>query len=213
MALAQTAPRLVVVEIGGVGTNASPGWPWQAIEPYLAPDYTFRQFAYNPCGDIADNADRLGDYLESLRPDRAVLLGHSMGGVVALTSLGAYQLSDVVAGVVLVSAPVNGLSAERVRIAESLGFVPSPCLGVEQMEDASWPDVSASSVDHALADGIAVLDITNAYDMMVPLSAQQLPQDVNVEFDVSGGQFLVNHTAAFADPSALAAIANFIRSL
>ncbi len=46
---------------------------------------------------------------------------------------------------------------------------------------------------------------------MVPLAAQELPQPVNLRFDVNSGSGLFNHTAVFSSTAALKAIASFIR--
>ena len=205
-----SAPAKIVVEIGGIGTDTTPGGPWTVVEPLLT-GVGFRRYEYSTCADINSNVQQLVNYVQTLRPNKVVLVGHSMGGVLALTAVGTNQLSDLVQGVVIADAPVNGLSSDLVNFGESIGVVPSPCLAVEEMEDTAWHAASSANAARGMAAGVAVLDITNAYDNMVPLEAQQLPQTVNRQFDVSDG--LLNHTAIFESSTALAVISQFIRSL
>lgn len=205
-----SAPGPIVVEIGGIGTDTSPGGPWPAVEPLLAGS-GFRRYQYSTCSDISSNVQQLISYVQTLHSNKVVLVGHSMGGVLALTAVGTTDLVGLVQGVVIADAPVNGLSPDLVSLGESVGAVPSPCLALQQIEDAAWPASSSANAAHAISNGIRLLDITNAYDNMVPLEDQQLPQSVNVQFDVSAG--LLNHTAIFDSTAALAAITQFIRSL
>jgi len=203
-------PALMVVEIGGVGTDATPGAPWTLLEPYLSNAVTFRRFEYNTCGDVNANVQQLTTYVQSLRPAHLILVGHSLGGVLALSAVGNSDLSGQVQAVVVADAPVNGLDPDLVSFGQSLGVVPWPCLSLDQMQDASWSRSSRAAADHALSQGIRVLDISNAYDNLVPLEAQELPQDVNLRFDVRNGSGFVNHTAIFESAAALTAIAQFI---
>ena len=200
-------PETIVVEIGGVGTDDVPGWPWNQIERYLGNGLGFRRYQYATCADIAANVGQLVSYVQSLAPSHVVLAGHSLGGVLALSAVDG--LSDVVQAVVIVDAPLNGLNPRLVYLGESIGLVP-PCLALQQMEDRSWAQVSSGAVQRALANGVRVLNVTNAYDNMVPLAAQQLPRGVNLRFDVTNGSGLINHTAIFGSPAALSAIAQFI---
>lgn len=200
-------PATIVVEIGGVGTDDAPGWPWNRVEHYLGDGVGFRPYQYATCSDIDANVRQLVSYVQSLAPARVVLAGHSMGGVLALSAVG--DLSDMVQAVVIVDAPLNGLNPKLVYFGESIGLVP-PCLALQQMEDPSWAQASAGAVRRALANGVKVLNVTNAYDNMVPLAAQQLPQQVNVRFDVTNGSGLINHTAVFGSTAALSAMAQFI---
>src|SRR5690242_17378047 len=86
-AFAESAqPPLIVVEIGGVGTEARPGAPWSVLQPYLGGVVDFRPFEYDTCGDVSANTRLLVDYLQTLRQSRVVLAGHSMGGVLALNA-------------------------------------------------------------------------------------------------------------------------------
>jgi pimeloyl-ACP methyl ester carboxylesterase len=209
-ARAQPAPATIVVEIGGIGTETIPGGPWTVVEPLLG-GFGFRRYQYSTCGDISSNVQQLVSYLQTLPPNKVVLVGHSMGGVLALTAVGTNQLTGLVQGVVIADAPVNGLSPDLVKFGESIGVVPSRCLALEEMEDAGWQASSSTNAAHAMSSGVALLDITNAYDNMVPLEAQQLPQSVNVQFDVSTG--FLNHTAIFDSTAALAAISQFIHAL
>ncbi len=205
-----SAPATILVEIGGIGTDTTPGGPWTTLEPLLA-GFGFRRYDYSTCGDINANVQQLVSYVQSLRPNKVVLVGHSMGGVLALAAVGTSDLSGVVQGVVIADAPVNGLSSDLVNFGESIGAVPSPCLALEEMENAGWQSSSSANAARAISDGVRVLDITNAYDNMVPLEAQRLPQSVNLQFDVSTG--FLNHTAIFDSGAALAAISQFIRGL
>lgn len=207
-AQALARPSVVVVEIGGVGTDATPGAPWNVLEPYLDASVEFRQFSYDTCGDIGANVQKLTAFVESLRPARVILAGHSMGGVLALGAVGKTDLS----GVIVVDAPVNGLDGDLVSFGQSLGIVPFPCLALDQMEDAAWSTTSRAATEQALAQGVGVLDISNGYDTLVPLVAQELPQDVNLRFNVRYGSGFVNHTAVFHSTAAMAAIAQFIRA-
>jgi pimeloyl-ACP methyl ester carboxylesterase len=205
-----SAPATIVVEIGGIGTETNPGGPWITIESLLA-GFGFRRYQYSTCADISSNVQQLVSYVQTLRPNKVVLLGHSMGGVLALTAVGTNDLSGVVHGVVIADAPVNGLSSDLVNFGESVGAVPSPCQALTEMEDAAWRAASSASAARAMSNGVRVLDITNAYDNIVPLQAQQLPQSVNLQFDVSTG--VLNHTAIFDSTPALTAISQFIRTL
>ena len=202
-----SVPATIMVEIGGIGTDTTPGGPWTAVEPFLD-GFGFRRYQYSTCADISSNVQQLVSYVQTLRPNNVVLVGHSMGGVLALRAVGTNDLTGLVRAVVIADAPVNGLSSDLVKFGESVGVVPSPCLALEEMEDGSWPASSSADAAHAIAGGIRLLDVTNAYDNMVPLQAQQLPQSVNVEFDVSAG--FLNHTAIFDSTAALAAMSQFI---
>lgn len=206
-------PPVVVVEIGGIGTDTTPGAPWSAVEPYLGGAIGFRRFQYATCGDISSNTQLLVKYLQSLRPSRVVLVGHSLGGVLALSAIGTSDLSGVVQGAVVVDAPVNGLDPQLVDFGESIGVVPSSCQALTQLEDPAWSTSSAAAEQRAASQNIKVLDVANAYDNLVPLAAQELPGQVNVRFDVTSGSGLVNHTAVFDSVAALTAIAQFIRAL
>lgn len=209
---ALAAPPVTVVEIGGIGTDATPGVPWAVLEPYLSGAVDFRRFQYDTCGDISTNVHQLTTYLQSLRPSRVILAGHSLGGVLALSAAGGSELGDLVQAVVVVDAPVNGLDSDVVSFGQSLGVVPWPCLALDQLGDASWTASSQAAAQRALSQGIRLLDVSNAYDNLVPIDAQQLPQDVNLRFDVRNGSGFVNHTAVFDSALALTAIARFIRA-
>lgn len=201
------AAATIVVEIGGVGTDFTPGGPWTRIEQYLGDGIGVRRYQYAACEDINTNVKGLASYVEGLRPGRVVLAGHSLGGVVALGAID--NLTDLVQGVVLVDAPVNGLSDRLVRFGESIGIVPS-CPALHQLQDPAWASFSSGVAERALANGIRLLNVNNAYDNMVPLAAQQLPQQVNVRFDVTSGTGLFNHTAVFGSSAALTTMAQFI---
>lgn len=210
-----TLPPVVVVEIGGIGTDATPGAPWSAIEPYLGGAIGVRRFQYATCGDISSNTQLLLNYVQTLRPSHVVLVGHSLGGVLALNAIGNSDLSgsSQVEGVVVVDSPVNGLDPQLVEFGASIGVVPSPCQALSQLEDPAWTASSAAAEQRAASQNIKLLDVANAYDNLVPLAAQELPGQVNVRFDVTSGSGLVNHTAVFDSVAALSAIAQFIRAL
>jgi pimeloyl-ACP methyl ester carboxylesterase len=138
-----------------------------------------------------------------------------MGGVVALNAVARYPVSDVVRAVVAADSPFGGLSAIRVSLGEFFGpSVPASCPALEAMTNtAAWPPYSAGLASTLLGEGVGLLDISNGYDNVVPLRSQQLPQKVNIEFDVSDGTGLLNHSAIFGFCPALIAIANFLKSL
>jgi pimeloyl-ACP methyl ester carboxylesterase len=205
---ASAGSSLTIVEIGGIGTDATPGAPWSLLEPYLSGAVSFRRFQYDTCGDITANVHQLTTFVQAMRPSRVILAGHSLGGVLALSAAADSDLSGLVQAVVVADAPVNGLDPDLVSFGQSLGVVPYPCLALDQLEDTS----SATAAQKALAQGIGLLDISNAYDNLVPITAQELPQDVNLRFDVRNGSGFVNHTAVFESVAALNAIAQFIRT-
>ena len=207
--------QTVVVEIGGVGTDTSPGGPWTRLEPYLTDGTSFRRYQYDTCADITTNVHQLNAYLHTLQTPGAevVLAGHSLGGVLALSAIGNFDLTEQVRGVVVVDAPVNGLSEELIEFGQSLGVVPAPCLALDELEDPAWSGTSAAAAERAMSQGMGLLDVSNAYDNMVPLGAQELPQPVNLRFNLTNGSGLFNHTAVFSSSAALTAIAHFIGTL
>ncbi len=96
------------VEIGGIGADTTPGGPRTVLEPYVGTTVSFRRYQYDTCAGIATNVHQLDTYLQTLRPARVVLAGHSLGGVLALSAIGNFDLTGLVQGVVVADSPVNG---------------------------------------------------------------------------------------------------------
>jgi pimeloyl-ACP methyl ester carboxylesterase len=227
------ARRTIIVEIGGA--NSSPGG-WLALESTLRVEgYTsadFYPFSYGgwsvaqgsstmilndytsaqTCGKIDDSIRVLAGMLRFLRDNQwaahVVLVGHSVGGIVALGVVSENpDLAGFVREVIPVDAPLGGLSSSRVGFND---FWNGSCTAVDQLTAPGWATWSANGAAAIMAQGISIMDVVNGFDNAVPAAAQQLPQSVNYRFDVSAGSGLINHNAVLSDPRALSAIAQFI---
>jgi pimeloyl-ACP methyl ester carboxylesterase len=225
-----------VVFVGGLGSSqpitaatfaplgnaliASGGY---AEHDLLAFSYDPRASAYSPahtCQALSASAEHLASYLHQLRAsghaDGVVLVGHSMGGVIALDTAAAFpDLTDsdhpFIRRVVTVDSPLRGLSAlQRALIADLwLGECPAATDAHARYLDPSWPITLTARVDSLLNRGVRVLAVANPEDLLVPTWAQQVPgSPVNVMLRAQDED--LSHNAALTDPDAVAALVQLI---
>lgn len=218
-----------VVFVGGLGTSAATtsavfGELARALGEYAgyaeADLLTFDYGERGACQSIAPSAAQLADYLRRLRSSGqatgVVLVGHSMGGVVALDTATTFDdLSEPDTGfikrVLTIDSPLGGLSTlQRALIAELwLGECPAADDSVARYVDYAWPSTLSARVERSLGRGVEVFAVANPDDLLLTTRSQQVP-GVRVNVTLSATDDAFGHTALLNVPSALSTLVTLI---
>lgn len=135
---------------------------WTAVGDLLAADgldvvtWDRRGFGDTPAGGDATHVQDLVAVLDGQGIDRAVLVGNSMGGAIALDT--ALLHPDRVTGVLLVGAAVSGMTDEDAPFDWELDPASAPLVeALERLEASDDPDVEAQLplLAHLWLDGPA----------------------------------------------------------
>jgi pimeloyl-ACP methyl ester carboxylesterase len=220
-----------VVFVGGLGStqrlNAATFGPLSnaLIEQAGFASSDLLTFSYDPaaasyapiqtCQPLATSAEQVAGFVRQLRDthqaDGVVLVGHSMGGVIALEA--ASQMDDLtdprapfVRRVITVDSPLGGLSRlQRLLIADLwLGACPAANDAVARYVDSTWPATLSGQVDRLLDRGVQIFAIANPADLLLDTWMQQVPASkINVNVTLNVVDDLLSHAAILGTPSTL----------
>jgi pimeloyl-ACP methyl ester carboxylesterase len=189
-------------------------------------------FSYDPagpsylpsqtCQPLATSAEQVAGFVRQLRDskqaDGVVLVGHSMGGVVALEA--ASQMDDLTAPqapfvrrVITIDSPLGGISRlQRLLNADLwLGACPPANDAVARSVDSTWPATLSGRVDRLLDRGVQVFAVANPEDLLLDTWMQQVPASkVNVNVSLSVVDEALSHAAILGLPSALSELVPMI---
>jgi pimeloyl-ACP methyl ester carboxylesterase len=149
----RTAPPLVLIH----GFASSLHW-WDKITPLLTPQYRVIRMDLlgdggsenPPSGDytVEDQAMAIGEILHQLGVTHAMIVGHSLGGAVAVSL--AEQRPDEVARIVILDTSTH---AKNASLGRTVSLASKPLIGpaIKLVLDLASP----SSISHADASGFA----------------------------------------------------------
>jgi pimeloyl-ACP methyl ester carboxylesterase len=227
-----------VVFVGGLGSNqrlnAATFGPLSSalIDRAGFAEGDLLTFSYDPapasyapiqtCQPLATSAEQVAGFVRQLREthqaDGVVLVGHSMGGVIALEA--ASQMDDLtdprapfVRRVITVDSPLGGITRlQRLLIADLwLGACPAANDAVARYVDSTWPATLSGRVDRLLERGVQVFAVANPADALLDTWTQQVPAskiDVNVTLSVFDDA--LSHAAILGAPDALSELVPMI---
>lgn len=212
---AAAPPRQAVVFVGGLGSDADGDIAnFDALGgDLLHRGYDVRVFLYGPGGACESGAQSSADFTAYLRglepsyPDGVTLVGHSNGGVLALTApVNAPDLLPFVRRVVTVDAPLLGITRAD---ADVYHVVYGACQAADQLANLyDVPDVAgmvAGEITWLQSQGVSVAAVQNPDDLAVRSSMQQVPlPGVNVL--VAASDSGLNHGAIFKTAAGRAAL-------
>jgi pimeloyl-ACP methyl ester carboxylesterase len=190
------AERVRVVFVGGLGsspaTNALTFGPLArelgARAGYGQNDLlTFDYADGNTCQPLAASANQLAEMVRQLRDsgaaDSVVLVGHSMGGVVALDAASALNgrgelAQPFIRRVITVDSPLGGLTRFQRAVIADLWLGPCPAANdsVQRYVNPSWPSMLSGRVASLLERGVQVFAVANPEDLLLDPWTQHVPE-------------------------------------
>jgi pimeloyl-ACP methyl ester carboxylesterase len=218
-----------VVFVGGLGStdtsNALTFGPLssalQKQGPFTSTDFTTFDYAdHDSCQPLASSAARLADVLRQMRDQHqasgVVLVGHSMGGVVALDALAAADdLTQAdhpfVQRVITVDSPLGGITRLQRTLLVNLwtGACPAANDALQRYVDKSWPDTLSGRVSTLQQRGVKVFAVSNPEDLLLDAWTQQVPNS-SANVTLSALDDTVNHVAALTAPTAVTQLAHIV---
>jgi pimeloyl-ACP methyl ester carboxylesterase len=212
----------VVVYIGGLDTPVAQQ-PWAQLinalgsQPWSVFSYSGGSLDYpaqQTCQPIATSEALLKTQLDAFRPQyaHAILVGHSLGGVLAFEVGSRSDEADFVSKIVTVDAPLGGVDGAQAFLGE-LGASVVGCQAVGDLHALQNSiDQTNSAAASDLARGQRLFVVTNTQDQYLSLSQQYpFPRYLAVQTrDVDRNDGVSAHSAALRDPSGVAQIAQFI---
>jgi pimeloyl-ACP methyl ester carboxylesterase len=223
--------RQKVVFVGGLGSTSTtttrafaPLAAALAGQGFTSTDVSI--FGYedaDTCRPLASSAAHLAAYLRQLRDSgqasSVVLVGHSMGGVVALDA--ASQFDDLtspgrpfVQRVITVDSPLGGITRLQRSLLVGLwmGACPAANDAAQRFGDAAWPSTLSGRVGALLERGVKVFAVANPEDLLLGTWTQQVPSspDSAVNVILSAQDESVNHLAVLTAPTTIAEIAQMV---
>ena len=218
-----------VVFVGGLGStdtsNALTFGPLssalQKQGTFTSTDFTTFDYAsHDSCQPLASSAAHLADLLRQMRDQHqasgVVLVGHSMGGVVALDAVAAADdLTQAdhpfVQRVITVDSPLGGITRLQRTLLVSLwtGACPAANDALQRYVDKSWPDTLSGRVSTLQQRGVKVFAVSNPEDLLLDAWTQQVPNS-SANVTLSALDNAVNHVAALTTPIAVAELAHIV---
>ncbi len=232
-ALAETSGQehLRVVFVGGLGSTATSNQltfgPLSGAltsgAGYARDDLlTFGYAGGDTCQPLSSSAEQLAGYMRDLRDskqaDGVVLVGHSMGGVVALDAAAhLLQLTQqdaarpFVRRIITVDSPLGGLTRfQRAVIADLwLGVCPAANDAVQRYADTAWPATLSGRVRGLIEDGVQVYAVANPEDLLLDTWTQYVPE-VSVNVTLSAIDDGLSHSAVLTLPHAVAELVRLV---
>jgi pimeloyl-ACP methyl ester carboxylesterase len=178
---------------------------------------------YDPsltCRPLADNAASLADSLRWLRDTQGysnvVLVGHSMGGLIAYDMVDpTFEFVDqgFLKKIVTIDSPLLGVGSGRALLGDVWQDIRqgSNCAAIGQLEYFNQL-FRAGSLHVPNPRGVPVLSIANDADNAVPFISQTAAGWIGQHWDytLSEGWGLVNHAATLHNPGIMAGLAQWI---
>lgn len=211
-AAATFAPLATALVGGGISQDRLLTFSYDPTSAAYAPAET--------CQPLATSTQLLAAYLRGLRDshqaDSVVLVGHSMGGVIALDATSALRQDDAsqpfVRKLVTVDSPLGGLSRLQDSLIVDLWL--GPCAAASDAEsrfvDPTWPGSLAGRVADLQTAGLQFFAVANPHDVMLSVRTQQVPGSLaNVIVDAVDSS-VFNHAAVLQSAAGVAQIARLV---
>lgn len=224
--LASAAPsaKSIVMVVGGIDSTFNDAGTWGPLGDTLPSNLDWAVFSYaglgtysytgaQTCQSLATSEALLKQEIDDLRLGHSsvILVGHSLGGVLAFDVGTNASESDFVKRVVTIDAPLGGVHSWERMIGQDVLNAGCPVLSElrNRQLDTTWQSQLTGKAAAALSRGQQLMVVTNQQDSAVD-AAEQGINGVVVNFVWSVADSGANHSAVLYDFASVQQIAQFV---
>lgn len=224
VASAAPSPKPIVMVVGGIDSTFNDAGTWGPFGDALPNNLDWAVFSYaglgtysytdaQTCQSLATSEALLKQEVDDLRPGHSsvILVGHSLGGVLAFDVGTRPDEVDFVKKVVTIDAPLGGVHSWERMVGQDVLNAGCPVLSElrNRQLDTTWQSQLAGKASTALSRGQQLMIVTNQQDSAVD-AAEQGINGVVVNFVWSVVDSGANHSAVLHDLASVQQIAQFV---